>query len=217
LCHPASKVVIAYHPFGPGQIVFQGIFRQEKFAPQSLPGVTIRRQFLVAGIFVQQAVDLAQSVGGSAAPTIIPRRLDHSRRQRVPLYVAPAAEPVAFPLNDRTLETALPEMANIAVTPGVIMHVGTQQARHERRQVQGIGKLNQQVEVVGHQAIVIEPKTQALAITAQQTQEKNTILVFGENGVAVVPTAEDVEASGSVNWKRRAMRVTAGASEANTM
>ena len=46
-------------------------------------------------------------------------------------------------------------------------------------------QLHQQVKMIGHQAVVIQPKAEALPIAGQQHQEGAAILVIGKDDIAV--------------------------------
>jgi hypothetical protein len=66
------------------------------------------------------------------------------------------------PLHYGTLEPPLKQMAHEAETPVVGMDVGPQQPSHTVGQLPRLRELQEEVEVVTHEAIVI--KTQAEAI-----------------------------------------------------
>src|SRR5437763_1536507 len=86
-------------------------------------------------------------------------------------------------------------MADEAVPLMAVVNVRTQQPRHQGRQLLGLPKLQQQVEVVGHQAVMEQAKVEALAVAGQQPQEMAAGVVVEEDGVAVVAAVEDMVAA----------------------
>jgi hypothetical protein len=87
-------------------------------------------------------------------------------------------------------------MANEAVATVGMMDVRSQQAGHQSRKLLWVGQLQQQMEVVGHQAVVVEAEGEALAVVGQQAKEVSVVIVIDEDGVAVVTSVKDVVAGG---------------------
>src|SRR5208337_4420351 len=95
----------------------------------------------------------------------------------------------------RTLEAALKQMTTKAVTPMKVMDVGPQQTGQQGRQLFWIAQLYQQVEMVGHQAPMIDTEAEALRVAADQGHKGQAILVVAEDGLAVVAAIQQVVAS----------------------
>jgi hypothetical protein len=55
--------------------------------------------------------------------------------------------------------------------------------------------LNEQVNMIGHEAIVVEAETEAVGVASDQVKEGAAILVIGENRRAVVTAIYEVIAS----------------------
>jgi hypothetical protein len=86
----------------------------------------------------------------------------------------------------------LPKVADKAATAVMVMHVGPQQARHPRRQLFGMLRPDQQVEMVGHQAVVVESHGEALPVALYQVEEVGGILLGTEHDLAIVPAIHHV-------------------------
>jgi hypothetical protein len=62
------------------------------------------------------------------------------------------------------------QVADEAVLTMVIVDVGAQQPGHERRQLLGLGALQEKVKMVVHPTVVQEPDREGLAIPVQQLE-----------------------------------------------
>jgi hypothetical protein len=85
-------------------------------------------------------------------------------------------------------------MSDEAVTAVAVVDRGAQQPRHQWRNRGGILKLDQHVKVVAHQAIVIHPQAEPTLVAPEQTQEGVTVLVIGEDPLAVVAAVAEMKA-----------------------
>jgi len=106
---------------------------------------------------------------------------------------------VVVVLDRRALEPTLPDVAEgpvpLVVAPGV---------RHQERlhdATDGHPRLGaeQEVEVVGHQAIAVEPERVAELRPAEGVEEGAEIAIVVEDGVAIVAPAEGMEGQAIVN------------------
>jgi hypothetical protein len=66
--------------------------------------------------------------------------------------------------------------------------------------------MHQEVKVVAHQAVVVVPDGEALAVALPQVQEVGPLLVVGEDGLAVMAALQDVLVS-----RRRGLLLTSRA------
>jgi hypothetical protein len=87
-------------------------------------------------------------------------------------------------------------MTDQRVPPEVVVPVSEQQPCHQGRQPAGVGQLQDQVEVIPHQAVVIETMVKALAVAGEQTEEVGTVGVVLEDGFACVAAVADMVAGG---------------------
>jgi hypothetical protein len=77
-----------------------------------------------------------------------------------------------------------------------VVDVGAEQAGQQRRQLPGVPQLGQHVEVVGHQAVVVQAQAQLVAVAAEEGEEGGAVVLVGEEGLAVVAAVQDVVAGG---------------------
>jgi hypothetical protein len=80
-----------------------------------------------------------------------------------------------------------------AVPPMAVVHISTQQACHQGRNMLRIPQLDQQVKMIVHQTVVVKPQAKARYITGNQAQKGATILVVGENDLSVVASVHQVK------------------------
>ena len=94
-------------------------------------------------------------------------------------------------LDDGALESTLPDVAAAVVAAVVALGVGDEQALHDPadRSLQGA---DQQVDVVGHQAIAIELERPPLLQVGERFEERGVILVVEEDRGAVVAAVDDM-------------------------
>ena len=83
-------------------------------------------------------------------------------------------------------------MADETVPPMTMVHVSPQESGHQGGQLLGVVQLQKQMEVIGHQTIVIQPEAKASAVAIDQGQERLVIFVAEENSLAVVTSAESL-------------------------
>ena len=156
-----------------------------------LAGGRSLREVLVFGQWVQQLIRLAQAVAGEAAPAVVARRFDHAGAEGVGLDVAEDRQQMVVVLNDGALEPTLPDVAAAVVASVVALGVGDEQALHDPAD-RGLQGANQQVHVIGHEAIAIELERPALLQVADRLQECLVIPVVEEDRCAVVAAIDDV-------------------------
>src|SRR5262249_46735680 len=113
----------------------------------------------------------------------------------IALDVAAATEQVSAALDGRTFETALPAVADETVPAMAVVDVSPQQPSHQCRQLPGIVELQEQVEVVGHQTVMVEPECESLSIACDQGEEGAVIFIVAEDCLSVVPPIHQVVAS----------------------
>jgi hypothetical protein len=86
----------------------------------------------------------------------------------------------------RTLEAPLPQVADEAVLTMVIVDVGAQQPGHSRRQLPGLGALQEKVKMVVHPTGVQKPDREGLAIPVQKLEEVSVVAFGLEPDLAVM-------------------------------
>ena len=204
---PLPTRFVADHPIRATDCRFFWILTQQKAAPQRTPPLWLGRQRIIPRIDREQGIILAFSVSPATGPTVFPRPIDQARDQRIPLKVTATTQQVLVGVYDRTLAPALEQVPDQPIPPPVMVPVGHQQPRQQRRQLARIGQLQQEVKIVVHQAIVIEPKPEAIALALQQPQEMEAVVIVVEDRRARVPAVEDVVAGGMGPHRReRALR-----------
>ena len=72
------------------------------------------------------------------------------------------------------------------------MNIGSEHARQPAREVGRTLQLHEQMKVIGHQAVMIEPQAKALLVTRQQKEKMAAIIVIAEDLLAVVSAVHDV-------------------------
>ena len=72
------------------------------------------------------------------------------------------------------------------------MNIGTEHARQPAREVGRPLQLHEQMKVIGHQAVMIEPQAKALLVTREQKEKMVAIIVIAEDLLAVVSAVHDV-------------------------
>ena len=141
----------------------------------------------------RERVAAAAGVGRVARPRIIVRVGDHRGAKRVGLDVAQDGPQVLVVLHRRALEPALPDVADAAVPLVVSPGVGDEERLHDPPDGHaGLGS-EDEVEVVGHQAVAVEAEQEAELRLAERGEEGVVVGVVVEDFLAVVAAAEGVE------------------------
>jgi hypothetical protein len=154
LRHPQAKRVIADHPVASLYRLFTRIVRQQEPAPLLLPPLGFGSQVVILRALCDQWIRHACGVDPRAGPTVVPRCGHHSGHKRVALDVPAATEKVIPALNRRALEASLPAVANETMATMAVVHIGPKEPCHHRRDFARVAQFDQQVKVVGHQAIM---------------------------------------------------------------
>jgi hypothetical protein len=68
----------------------------------------------------------------------------------------------------------------------MVVHISTQPPGHKTRQCFRLRAQEQQLKMVAHQAVVMEPYREALAVPVQQVEEEGMIVVGLDNDRAVM-------------------------------
>jgi hypothetical protein len=126
-------------------------------------------------------------MGRVAGPRIIRQIADHAGTQRIGLHITQHREQMLVALKDRAFETPLPDMPDALVVavvmPGVCHRQGLQDAAN-RLPVLG---LQNQVEVIAHEAIAEEAKGIAQLGLGKRFEEGPEITSAIEDPFAVMP------------------------------
>ena len=72
------------------------------------------------------------------------------------------------------------------------MNISTEHARPPAREVGRTLQLHEQMKVIGHRAVMIEPQTKTGRVTRQQKEQMAAIIVIAEDRLAVVSAVHDV-------------------------
>jgi len=118
---------------------------------------------------------------------------DHAGLDGVALDVTRAGQEVGVGVDHRGLEPALEQGADQAVAAAVLKPGGDEQAGHDRGEAVGAVEVNQEVEVVGHEAVVVDAEGGG-GVAGEQFQEVGEVVGVVEGGFAGVAAVEDVEA-----------------------
>lgn len=123
------------------------------------------------------------------------------RPESVPLDIPEDVEEVLTRLHEEALESALIQVPG-AGTPVMLMvstNVSTQQPLHVRRKRSGGLRLDDQMKMIGHEAIRKHRQGDTPLRFRQEPQERPVILPLAKDSLAVIPAAQHV-----LNHARRA-------------
>jgi hypothetical protein len=109
---------------------------------------------------------IASQIRSMAAVRVGLRPLDESSAHRVQVDVADQGDQVLVGVADNRLVATLKEMTDLAVNPVEPLGVGLLQSLHELRD-RPLGGLQQQVDMIRHQAVRIQPHPVSLPIPRQ--------------------------------------------------
>ena len=161
----------------------------------------------------------AQTEGGAKArPRIVLCRGAHACPDRVQDDVAGQLEEVRFALDEDSLEAPLEHVADPIVPAVESLRVLPVQAPHASGQVR-LGGLDEQVEVVRHQAVAVAVPVVGVDDLAQPVEEGVPIPVVEEDGFArIAPGGQVVEGAGELDaeWPSHESNGTAGAGQGRT-
>jgi hypothetical protein len=132
----------------------------------------------------------------------VPAVGDHGGAERVGLDVAEGGLQVTVDLEDGALEPTLPHMANGAMPPREPPGMGdVEQLKEASDSDAGIGS-EQEVELVRHQVIAIEPEEIAEMGPPKALEEGVAIGVGGEDDDLVVAAVDGIEGQAIVFGSR---------------
>ena len=94
-------------------------------------------------------------------------------------------------LDDGALEPALPNVATAPVAAMVALGVRDEEALHQSAD-RGLERADQEVDVVGHEAVAVERERPSLLQIADRPEESSVVLVIVEHRGAVVAPVDDV-------------------------
>jgi len=89
-------------------------------------------------------------------------------------------------LDQRTLESPLKKVAGETVTAMEIPDVCHHQPSQDRGQAARVVLLEEEVEVVGHQAVMVEAKAVAAAVALEEAEEVAAVVGVSKESFAVV-------------------------------
>jgi hypothetical protein len=95
-------------------------------------------------------------------------------------------------LDRRTFELAPPEMAHETKAAMIMMHVRTQQACHQLRQMPCFTDTQHQMVMVPHQAPVMQGELEPLLDPRDSLDERSPIFVIMKDRLPILPATEDV-------------------------
>ena len=113
---------------------------------------------------------------------------------------------VSIALHEKGSESSLEKMADAAVTAVEVLRIGRLQRVHDPRE-RDRALFDGQVNVVGHQAIGVEPEFEPIPIPAKPIEIVRAVGVVGEYGSALVSSDDDV-VNGAGALQSRASRHT---------
>src|ERR1035438_7001665 len=113
--------------------------------------------------------------------------LEQLRPRRIQMHIITdrLEIPVAAPIHDQRLILAAKQVPELLVPPMVAAGIGAQQPLHPGHQV-GLGRLDDQVKVVAHEAIRMHLPAGLLTRLRERLQEPLPVLVILENGLPPV-------------------------------
>jgi len=143
-------------------------------------------------------------VGGEAAPAVVASRFDHAGAEGVGLDVAEDGQEVVVDLDDGALEPTLPDVAAAVMAAVAALGVEDEEALYDPadRRLQGS---DQEVDVVGHEAVAVELERPPLFQVADSLEERGEIFHVKENGDAIDDVVDEAvvdESQGSWHEER---------------
>ena len=137
---------------------------------------------------------LAASPQSRARPAPVLHSLHQTRTQRVPFNITQDGQEVVALLDRKGPKTALVHVSAAVVVLMITADMGGKQPAHVIAQVAVAARPEDEMEVVGHEAIGQEADRDAFAGLAEQLEEGSEIAVLVEDGAARVPAVENVVA-----------------------
>lgn len=119
--------------------------------------------------------------------------MDDSRLDGIKFDVGGASQKVDIFFDQEAFEAVLPEVPHVRIFLLVIKGVGQVEFLHGGRQRRARKGSEHQMDVIGHEAIVVEPEGMNPLEAGQDGQVGLEIAPFVENGLAVIAPCEDVE------------------------
>src|SRR5215510_4992657 len=117
----------------------------------------MRPQSCIPGIFIEQGVGYPQRSPPITAPAICPWMLHHSCAHRIQFDIPAAHHQVLVSTDDRTFIPSLLQGPRALIGIVDIAHVPSPHTLHTAASVSRLPKLHEQVYMVSHQGVGIEP------------------------------------------------------------
>ena len=123
---------------------------------------------------------------GIARPRVLGQIFDHSGAKRIRFDVPQDCHGVGIVLNDRAFEPPLPDVSGRAVRLVIMPGMGDRQRLHDPADRLAVARREQQVEMIGHQAVAEEPERVTLLRLKECVQKLTAIIGRRQDGVAVI-------------------------------
>jgi hypothetical protein len=124
-------------------------------------------------------------------PRPVPRRCHHAGPHRVQVDVAAHFQQVGVAVHQNGLETALEDMAHLAVAAVHALGENAVDVPHQRREI-GLPRAQHQVVVIAHQAVGQRAGVEAVEGLGEQVEEESPVVVVQEDRLLPVATGGDV-------------------------
>jgi hypothetical protein len=135
-------------------------------------------------------------------PSVIPRVGIHSGSKGIRLDVSQDDRLVRVVLDHWALEASLPDVARTAMTLVTAPGVGDREGLQDSANRLAGFRSQQQMEVIGHEAITKQPERITLLGVGEGLQEGHAIIVVAEDVGAVIAAIEGVVNEGVVDGAR---------------
>ena len=127
-----------------------------------------------------------------ARPGVLVRVGDHRGSEGVGFDVSQDRPEVGVVLDRRAFEPTLPNVAEALVLAVIVPGVGDQERLHDATDSDAGLRSQQEVEVVGHEAVAVEAEWEATPSFGQRVQKQAVVVLVVEDELAVVAAAEGV-------------------------
>lgn len=130
------------------------------------------------------------------APGILGQVLDHAGLEGVAFNVPSSFQKVTFGLDREAVVTALPEMAGETVLSAHMEPVTPLNLMHETDQFFRSGSAKEQVDMVGHEAVVVEVNIVRRDGCRAESEVESEVVLFAEDALSIVSARGDMVEAG---------------------
>lgn len=132
------------------------------------------------------------AMAGAARPQIVSRVVCHAGADGIELDIAVAVQHIAFTVDQTGLVTALPQCASTPMTSVELANVATSELLHKAGDGSDLWWRGQQMHMVVHQHICVQPASRVEQCFAKQRQVALAIVVVEKARQTIVAALNDV-------------------------